>query len=726
MILFLHDWQKFPTAVVHHQTTNKTFLRLAEIYKRMGVKNYAFHLALLQPELIGVDPHSPYLTQEQKAMISLECRYNPWYFFREVLRIPPQAGKDPVQFRANRGNIAMLWLFFNHIDVALIQPRQTGKSVSTDGLMLYLICVATVNTRVNMLTKDDQLRKANVDRLKKMRGFLPKYLDQMTDADSDNKEEITCLALGNRYTTGVGQNSESSANNLGRGLTSPIQHIDEPPFIPYVDVTIPASLASGGAARDEAKLNDAHYGTIFTTTAGKKDSRSGKYMYDMIHRGMTWSEVLYDSNDHRELLNIITMGCRKDEKGRVRKIIVNATFSHRQLGYTDEWLAEKMSDANSFGEAADRDFFNRWTSGGLSSPLSIALNELIRGSVQEVQYTQITRDYYTLRWYIPEYEIDEYLENNEVVLGMDTSEAIGRDAISMLLVNAKTLQVVMASDINEANLIRFSSFVADFMIKHSKIVLIPERRSTGQSLIDTLLMRLPAAGIDPFKRIYNLIVDEADQRKDEFKEIQVDTSRRSSAFYDRLKKNFGFTTSSSGRHSRGALYSDALQMAARMGGAHVHDKTLADQITGLMVKNGRIDHSDNEHDDLVIAWLLVVWFLTQSKNLAYYGITSPLVYAREYSGKGEYKEPDPYEQEEREEQNAIRQEMEELLDALRGCRDDMVAMKMEYRIKTLDSRLKEHYTETSSIDALIREANANRARAARESIQFRNRLTSYG
>lgn len=714
MILFKHDWYRFPSAVVHHQTSNVSFLRMAEIYKRMGVENYAFHLALHQPHLIGVNPHADDLPMEIKLDIGTECRYNPWYFFREVVRVPPQASQYPGQLRANRGNLALWWLFLNHIDSALIQPRQTGKSLSTDALMDWLLFIAAVNTRVNMLTKDEALRQANVDRLKNLRNYLPNYLVNVSAKDSDNKQEVTCVAYNNKYSTAVAQSSPSAAANVGRGLTAPIAHVDEGPFITHVDETIPAMLSAGNAARDEAEECGAPFGNIFTTTAGKKDSKSGRYMYDLIHGGMPWTERLLDCNDAKELRAIV------EKNSGDNKPIVNCTFSHRQLGYTDEWLKKKMSESNSFGEAADRDYFNVWTAGGLSSPLSTELNELVRGSQKEPLHTEISKDYYILRWYIPKDEIAERMTSGKFIMGMDTSEAIGRDSISMVIKDVTDLSVVASATVNETNLIRFSAYVADLMIKYENIILIPERRSTGQTLIDTLLVRLPAAGIDPFKRIYNIVVDESHEYKDEYKQIQMDLARRPPYFYDKMKKYFGFTTAGSGKFSRGMLYSDVLQFAAKMGGAVVNDKTLIDEIVGLVVKNGRIDHSQGNHDDMVIAWLLGVWFLSSSKNLKYYGIEEALTRTKEYRGKGVIANLDPYEEMQQQQQNGIKKEIEQLLEDLRKSQDDIIAMQIENRIKTLDSRLSEQYAESSSIDALIKDANAVRNKRIRENIRQRN------
>lgn len=721
MILFQKDYARFPTAIVDTKTRNETFLRLAELYRHMGIKNAFFHLTLLQPELQGVDPFSPTLTLEQKMKIGVECRYNPWYFFREVLRIPPQSGQWPVPFRANRGNIAMFWLFFNHIDMCLIQPRQTGKSVSSDGLNTYIMHVGAVNTKVNLLTKDDTLRVGNVERLKAIRDLLPAYLNPFTKADSDNKMELTCAKLNNKLITAVSQKSENEANKVGRGLTSPICIIDEGPFVEFMDVIIPAMLSSGNAARDEAARAGALFGNIFTTTAGKLDTRSGRYMYDMIFGGMTWTEHLFDVVDYPSLRQVVA---KASGDGR-RKPIVNITMSHRQLGYTDEWLREKLLNSNSTGEAADRDYFNRWTAGGLQSPLPTSLNELIRGSQKELAHAEITPDYYMLRWYIPKEDIPGYMAGRHFVLGTDTSDAVGRDACTLVLQDVETLEVVAAANINEANLIRLAGFVADFMIRYKNVTMIPERRGSGQTFIDTLLVRLPAAGIDPFKRIFNLIVDESETRREDFKEIQTDLARRTSGMYDRYKKYFGFATSGSGKFSRTTLYSDILLQAAKLGGRCVHDKPLIDEITSLMVKNGRIDHSDDGHDDMVIAWMLNCWLLINGKNLKYYGIERQLTRVREFRGEDkERADYDPYQEKLAEEQQQLRQQISTLLEELRKTNDEFASMKLEARIKMLDAQLSDQYDAESSIDALIQEAGNQRSRRVRDDLRRRGQLNS--
>lgn len=724
MILFESDWQRYPSAIPDYNTTNRTFIKLAVLYKQMGVKNYRFHLALLQPELSGVDPHSKDLTAEQQGKIALECKYNPWYFFREVVRLPPHGGNEPIRFRANRGNIALYWSFFNHIDAANIQPRQTGKSASTDCLMVLLLYVIGRNLRIMMVTKDDQLRQANVERLKGIRDYLPPWLYMVLHDDRDNQKEVTCNTLGNKYVTGVARSSEAAANNLGRGLSVPILQVDEGPFIAHIETTMRAALVAGNAARAEAARNNQPYGNIFTTTAGKIDDRDGRYMYNFIMGGTVWSETFLDCKNLAQLRSRVELNAGKMiEKEADGKRLLNITMSHLQLGYDDVWLYKTMAENDLHGEDADRDLLNIWTRGSRRSPLSLLLNEAILKSEMDVQHTEISPEGYIMRWYIPEEQIAATMENDQFVLSMDTSEAVGRDAIAMTLINLKDLGTTAVGTYNETNLKRFGDFIADFLIRNPNVTLIVENKSTGQALFDMLVIKLVAAGIDPFKRMYNTIVQNSLEKETDFEELQERTFRlRDERFYEKRKRSFGFMTTA---QSRLTLYTTILQNAAKRAGHLVRDKTLSSEIRHLVEKNGRIDHDASGHDDHVVAWLLGHWFATQGKNLQYYGIdVSRIMTILGRDGKAVSEE----ELEKQQLQAFYTQEFDDLMDQLKGTVDPVNAMKIEHRLKVLSERMAkdERDVERVSIDAMIRQATDERHKKARMNLSRHRRPSDEG
>ena len=703
MILFINDWDEFPDAIPDYKTTNTSFLELAALLKKMGVKNHFFFLALHQPELQGVDPYALDLTLEQKQMIALECEFNPWYFLREIMRVPPNAGIDPVPFRANRANISMIWCFLNHLDYMLIQPRQTGKSVSTDALMSWLYLFVVRNARIFLITKDELLRVENVNRLRNIRGFLPEWLVVNDKTDANNSYMLTYNTRGNRYLTGVGQNSEDGARKLGRGASVPIIHIDESPFIPYIDVTIPTALSSGNAARDEAARNGQPYANVFTTTAGKIDSRSGGYMYDIYEGGATWNEMFYDAGDEKSLHEIV----RKANKGR--KQIVVGVFSHRQLGYSDAWLYEKISNSGATDEEADRDYFNRWTRGSSGSPLTVQQLTAIMHSEMDPMFNWISQESYIMRWYIDELELQRRMKSTSFIMGLDTSDAIGRDDIAFTVIDASDLSVVGRATINDTYIPNVAKWASTVLQKYPNITLVIEKKSSAQTFIDTLLVTLPSFGIDPFERVFNRIVDDRLKYEKEYHEIsKTPIARRNSVFYERYRNYFGFITTGS---SRELLYSKVLINAAKRAGALVRDRELSGQIRGLIIKNGRLDHSAAGHDDAVMSWLLAQWLLMYGKNLSYYGIDVSKINLR-VGADGEIATP--AEIAVKEQRVQIKAELEKLVEQL-VCTDlPMLVIQYEGKIKRLMEQLDRLPGEDSvTFDAIMQEAKERRSQALR-------------
>lgn len=713
MLLFLNQWKNYPTAIVDYKTRNISFIKLANLYKQMGIKNHAFILALVNPALQGIDPFSEYLTFEQKLAISFECKINPWYYFREVARAPLKAGAGSVPLEANRGNIALFWLFFNHVTLFLIQIRQSGKSFSCDSLTTLLLNILCNNTQINLLTKDDKLRSDNIQRLKDIDAELPAYLRQRTSADINNTEFLSIKSLKNSFNAHVPQKSEKAANNLGRGLTSPIFLVDEGPFQSNVAISVPAAVTAGTAARDMAAAGGHPYGTVFTTTAGKKDDRDGKYVYKLVSEAAEWTELFFDTENEEALVKMIRLN------SRTGKPHVNCTFNHIQLGKSNEWLAKAIEAALVEGDDADRDFFNMWTSGSQTSPLSTLILAKIRQSQSSDFFQKIDAPYnYITKWYIPENEIARRMANGKYILGMDSSDASGGDDISLVITDISTGEVICAGNYNETNLITFSEWVCSWFVRYENITGIIERKSSGVAILDYLLLMLPSYGIDPFKRLFNLAVNEGEEDKERWKEINVPFGRRRSDIYTTNKKTFGFITSGSGLGSRSELYSTTLQLAAKKAGGFVKDKTTIDQITSLVIINNRVDHPKGSHDDMVIAWLLCFWFITLAKNLSFYGIDSKTVFS-------ELDKPTITTQEEFDhynEQAGIRKEIIEIDELLNNTNDEFIMLKLEQRLRFLNKSLVLEQGEVFSVDELINSVKEKK----RTSMANRNNTSQYG
>ena len=616
-ILFEEDWDKYPSAIVDYETKNQEFVRLAALYREMGIPSAKFILALHNPELQGVDPFNV-KTLEEAELVLNECSENFWYFIREIARDPAGSEDDPVMFIPNRGIIAAYWLYFNHVVFILIMIRQTGKSFGIDWLYTYLLNIGLTKSEISLLTKDERLRGRELERLKSMEITLPKYMKFRRKTDAGNTEVLRVSRLGNTFKAYVPNKSVKLADQIGRGMTSSNIGCDELAYVFNNFITVPIMLSASMAARELSRRKGEPYGTIFTTTSGKRDTPEGKYAYGLVASSAVFSEKFFMMKNREELYKAI-----RSASGDGETLRVNCTFNHRQLGKTDEWLRDRLRDSmNEDPIQIEADYLNLWPSGTIHTPFTKEIAQMMRDSeIPEVTTTIEGQDCYVLRWYYPEHELARRFTDVEHILAIDPSDAVGRDAIACIATNVYTGAVAMAATIAKTNLIHFAMWLTDFIEKHPKLTVIIERRGSGPTIIDYLLLYLPTRGIDPFRRLYNKAVQFADDYRDRFHEIQNPQGSREN-LYSKYKDLFGWATSGSGTTSRNDLYSKTLSLAARLGGGSMHDRTLILQTLGLAIKNGRVDHNDGEHDDATIAWLLSYWLITLGRQLSHYGITA--------------------------------------------------------------------------------------------------------
>ena len=702
MILFEEDWAKYPSAIVDTKTQNKSFLEKSELLRLMGVKNNKWMLSLHNPRLLGVDPHSEQLDLATKAAIALECKENFWYAIRNVWRAPAKAGAKSSYVQANRANLALWWSFFCHITFILIQPRQTGKSFSTDLLNCSLLNFHCKGTQINLLTKDDQLRTENVRRMKEIYEELPPYLQYKDKSDANNTDTITINRWKNIYRTHVPQSSEKRAANTGRGLSTPVLQIDEPPFQPFIYRSMPAALAGMGAARELAKSAGQPYGIILTTTAGKKDDTSGKFIFDYCDAAASWSEMYYDAKNEQHLEEIVrrnSTGIKTPTGGRRGVYRIYANFNHRMLGKSDKWLAEQIEELGATEDEVMRDFLCRWTSGTSDSVIPTQLAEVINQNIQGEVFSELSEQNYLIKWYVDRSRHQQYKRDRELIIGIDTSDASGGDDISFVAVDYYTGETVATMGVNETNLLSFAQFLIGFLEKYPRSIYVPERKNSAITIIDILLEILPKKDINPFVRIFNWVMCSPDEYRDMFNQANQHIRRHTAELYVRAKRFFGFATSATGRSSRDELYASNLLNAVKRCATTMRDRKLCEQTVSLVRdKRGRINHVDGGHDDMVIGFLLAHWFMTSAKNLGNYGLDP----TQAYQGMNRGMENMSAEQIYREhEQKKIRNTIAGIVDAMRRETDFYISERYERQLRILSKSLVLKDGELFNLDAVI-------------------------
>lgn len=237
---YIYDWH----------TSNLSFLQTSADLKKLGIKNNKFFLILYDKDLQGIDPYGKYISQEMVFKIVTECTRNIWYYLREVAKIPDQGGSG-IKYQLNRANLAITWCYVHHIDNWSCISRQLGKTQSILANLNHAFLFGTSSSDMALFNKDKEAAAENLDRMKKQRELLPKYLQfkdvQIIDEDGNKDKEIDNInkiynpITKNKVVVKASARSKEHGNKLGRGNTLPIWYMDEAEFMDWVAEIIEAA-----------------------------------------------------------------------------------------------------------------------------------------------------------------------------------------------------------------------------------------------------------------------------------------------------------------------------------------------------------------------------------------------------------------------------------------------------------------------------------------------------
>jgi len=260
-------------------TSNTSWLQLASDLRTLGVENWYFMLEVCDPVVVSIDPYkcdengNCTLTKDEIVRVVTECRRNPWYYLREVARIPDPGNPKGIPYKANRGNIAQAYLFLHGIDSWLCLPRQQGKTQSSLAIQAWGYSFGTTNTSFIFVNKQQPDAKENLARIKAQIDLLPEYLRFESYFDDENGKTVKAIknatemrhpVTKNRIAVRAGAASKAKAISLARGLSAAIIHYDEPEFTDFIKEIVENSVSTYETAARAAKNNGSLYGRIFT------------------------------------------------------------------------------------------------------------------------------------------------------------------------------------------------------------------------------------------------------------------------------------------------------------------------------------------------------------------------------------------------------------------------------------------------------------------------------
>jgi len=605
-------------------TSNTSFLQLANDLKTLGVKNWYFLLEVKDPSVVGINPYKVdkdgncALTKEEISRVVTECRRNPWYYLREVSRIPAPGRPEGSMYKANRGNIAQAWLFFHHIDSWLCLPRQQGKTQSAIANWCWAYSFGTTNSTFISVNKQVPDAKENLARMKDQLSLLPEYLrfEYILDDDTgkmvkamDNATGIKHPVTKNKVTIKAGSATPAKAMSTARGLTSPAIHYDEPEFTENIDIIVDNSISTYETAARLSKENGGVAGRMFTSTPGDLDTKAGISAQKLIDNCVRWTEKMYDMSDE-EMENYATASNSNH--------IVYIEFQYYQIGLDNAWL-ENVYNMTTDKLTFRREILLQRIHGSSLSPYDQEdieyINERMKLPIKEI----FIKDYFRFDVY------EEIDANIPYVVGVDCSTGTNKDFNAITAINPYTLRPVMEFECNFVGETLYEQIIIELVLNYiPRAIVCIERNSIGDGIIDHLMN----SRIAP--RLY--YDKSGDLLGEKFKEYDTQTSMLTK---HATRKSFtGVYTEGKSRERMFAILADRIK-------DHKEDfvtRNIIRDISRLVRStSGKIVAGDGFHDDSIMSYLIGMYVLIHGDNLPMFGYI-PGEKEPEEKNKGLFKE----------------------------------------------------------------------------------------
>lgn len=585
------------------KTSNESFLQLYTDLKKLGIENCKFFLRIYNRDLIGINPFQSNLPYDTQLKIIIECIINPWYFLREVCRIPEDGCEikpgGGVQYRIDRNNLATWYLLLNGIDVYKSKPRQTGKTQDTLAFINYAYHFGTQSTNISFFNKKTEDAQMNLARLKNQRDCLPAYMqmkilvtdDGQLEKETDNVRSFMNPVTRNKIQCMPRATSAEAGMGLGRGLTTAIQCFDECDFTPFIDHILNSSMFAFKTASDNAKRNGALTARIFTSTPGDLQFRTGKFMAEYTKKMLKWKDEYYDTP-------ITKLRAILDNKNYLPIVYVEHTW--KMLRKSLKWYEELCKLSGYAADVIAREIDLQRINSSANSPFNQAdLYYVTTHKIDPIEEIDLTD------FLAPILVYETLIKKYHYILSIDPSEGLSRDNIAMTLVNPYTLKVAAEFQCNYMSPPDFADMIIKFMDKFCPRSMIIVENNKGWELLR----------IFQKSKYHSQLYYDADKIGQKIVESSDKYGALRQAAAD--QRALGFNTS---RSTRPLLYSIIEEWMISKKDL-LYSKYVVEDIAGLVRgPTGKIEAGSEGHDDNIMSYLIALYIYYNATNLEEFGI----------------------------------------------------------------------------------------------------------
>ena len=502
------------------------------------------------------------------------------------------------RYELSRGNLAMNYMFVYNINQFVEFPRQHGKTVSALCWYLWVFNFGATNTRMIFANKKHDDSKNNLRTMKNLRAALPEYLRMEAVIGPDGKqvrvpntaETLQNPINRNLITTLPGARTPALAEGAGRGATVAIQYYDEFAFLPYNDIVYTAAAPAFSKASENAQKNGAPYGMLITTTPGDLTTREGQFANRVRTNATSWDESFYDlSYDQLKAL----IDSNPDSN------FMHIRYTYQMLGNGQKYFDRMVKDLQKDWVKIRREVLLEWAKTADNSPFNREDLDIIGAQVKE-EPRSILRFGKAGQFVMKFWETIPINSMYPPIIGVDVSSGIHKDSSAITVIDSETTKVLATFKSNFITMPELADLIYQFVSNYAKnaIVCVENNGGFGSSVLQ-MLIRTSIK-----KNLYYEIKDRINE--EQFDGVTV--HRR-----PKKCKVYGATSSHKKRNELIELLHQRVQ--------HHRDKFLSkeiyDELCTMVVKpNGKVEHADDAHDDLVFSYLWALYVFYHGEDLA--------------------------------------------------------------------------------------------------------------
>lgn len=503
---------------------------------------------------------------------------NPVLWIQNFLKITDKNGKV-VPFILN----SMQKDFIKNIDSynIILKARQGGMSVAICGLAIYY-AVTTNNSTCMLLSHNDESTRAIFNKLKAIYNSLPSGIkpklirNNRAELQLFNGSIISCSTMGH--------------TDKSRGNTLKLCHISEFAFVKSDVATkqllaIEQAIQANGHLIIESTANGLNHYNILYNKAKKNENAYKGFFYNYIDTSCMFIDEYKKYN--KIFKNINGHSFREDDLTDEEKELLEVE------GMTVDILClRRLKIKNSSLDQFNQEFPLTDSMAFITSGNSVFDNERITNVLRVLQLQDekfvkkselidlpvLLKRYYGRSFFM----YKKPILNEHYYIGVDTSEGVGKDSSTCMILNKDGEEVAMFKD-NKIKPYAFAEFINELGRYYNKAHLVVEKASGGHSVIERLRYEHKYMRMSKYKTY------------DEF---------------NRVKYQIGFDTNAK---TKGLIVNDLIEMFEK-GQILLHSQEVLEEMKVFEVKdNGSMGAMNGFHDDLVMATALALSGIKEGK-----------------------------------------------------------------------------------------------------------------